>query len=372
MTGNDDNRRNPWGNNNNEAPNRGPWGKQGPNQPQGSNDGPDLEAILKQLKSNFGTGGSDARLIVFGLLAVIALWLASGIYRVEPGENAVIKRFGALARTQVQPGLGYAIPWPVESVTKLNVMLDRRTSVGFQDNGFAGGKKIDVKEESLMLTADANIVDIDVVVLWNITEAEKFLFSIRNPEQTIKRVAESAIREAVGQTNLQKIITEGRDDVATLIQKNMQQILDFYKSGVSVKQVLIQEATVHPEVLQAYNDVAASRQDAERYQNEAMIYRNDIIPKARGQAIKMIQDAEAYKQDVIARASGDAQRFTQILEGYRSGKDVTKDRFYIETMEMIMGKSNRIILDQKAGAQGAVPILPLDMKRGAVTPDTLQ
>ncbi len=371
MTGNDDDkqpRRNPWGQ---QPQNRGPWG-QGPNSsPQG--DGPDLEALLRQAKSMFGQGGgSESRMIFAVVLIALFVWIGSGVFKVDTGENAVIKRFGAMSRTQGQPGLGYHLPWPIETVTKLNVMLDRRTQVGFTDGGYGSGQKRDMPEESLMLTADANIVDIDVVVLWNILEAEKFLFSIRNPEQTIKRVAESAIREAVGQTRLQTIITEGRDDVAVRIQKIMQSILDSYKSGVSIKQVLIQEATVHPEVLAAYNDVAASRQDAERYQNEATIYRNDIIPKARGEAIKMRQEAEAYKQDVIARATGDAQRFTKILEAYRTGKDVTRDRFYIETMEQVLLHSNRVIIDQKDGSQGAIPVLPLDIKRAPLPQDGVQ
>lgn len=370
MTGNDDKqpRRNPWGQ---QPQNRGPWG-QGPSGGQENNDGPDIEALLRQVKGAFNGGESDGRMIFIGILVALGVWLASGVYRVEPGENAVVKRFGALDRTQGQPGLGYALPWPIETVTKLNVMLDRRTQVGFLDGSYAGGNKRDVSEESLMLTADANIVDIDVVVLWNITEAEKFLFSIRNPEQTIKRVAESAIREAVGQTNLQTIITEGRDDVAVRVQKLMQSILDSYKSGVAIKQVLIQEATVHPEVLAAYNDVAASRQDAERFQNEATIYSNDIVPKARAEATRTRLEAEAYKQDVIAKATGDAQRFTQILDAYRTGKDVTRDRFYIETMEQVLTKSNRIIIDQKEGSQGAIPVLPLDIKRSTLSQDPVQ
>lgn len=367
MTGNDNRNsgpRNPW---NQNPQNNGPWGQgQGPT-PQGSGNGPDLDMVIRRIKGilggkGAGTGPSDGRVFISIFIIALVLWLASGIFRIEPGENAVIQRFGAIDRTQGQPGLGYHLPWPVETLTKLNVMLDRRTQVGFTDIG-NGTRKQDVPEESLMLTADANIVDIDVVVLWNIADADKYLFSIRNPEQTIKRVAESAIREAVGQTRLQTIITAGRDDVALRIQKLTQSILDSYKSGVAIKQVLIQEATVHPEVLEAYNDVAASRQDAERYQNEAMIYRNDILPRARGAAIKMTQDAEAYKQDVVARATGDAQRFSQILEAYKSGKDVTRDRIYIETMERVLASSNRVIIDQKEGTQGVVPVLPLDASR---------
>lgn len=365
MAGNDDSkkdgRRNPWGR---PSSDKAPWGQNSSSSGGNKDNGPDFEEILRRAKINIGNPfGRDGRGVFFIIGIALVLWLASGIYRVESSENAVIKRFGDYARTQASPGLGYHLPWPIETVSKLNVTLDRRIQIGFSDSGYASAQRRDVAEESLMLTADANIVDIDVVVLWNISEAEQFLFSIRNPEQTIKRVAESAIREAVGQTRLQTIITQGRDEVAVRIQKLMQAILDSYKSGVSIRQVLIQEATVHPEVLEAYNDVAASRQDAERFQNEATIYRNDIIPKARGEAIKMTQDSEAYKQEVIARASGDARRFTEILEAYRSGKDVTRDRFYIETMEIILSSANRMIIDQEAGSAGVVPILPLDIMR---------
>lgn len=371
MTGNDDHKdskRNPWGR---PPSDNSPWGQ---NRPQREDQpGPDLEEMLRRARANLGNPfGADGRglFIIIGLALLV--WIGSGIYRIDSSQNGVIKRFGDYTRTEVQPGLGYHLPWPIETVTKLNVTLDRRIQIGFSDSGYAGAKRSDVAEESLMLTADANIVDIDVVVLWNVAEAEHYLFAIRNPEQTIKRVAESAIREAVGQTRLQTIITQGRDDVAVRIQKLMQSILDSYKSGVAIKQVLIQEATVHPEVLEAYNDVAASRQDAERFQNEATIYKNDILPKARGEAIKMQQDAEAYKEEVIARAEGDAQRFTQILDAYRSGKEVTRDRMYIETMEIILSNANRMIIDQEAGSSGVVPILPLDMMRKTQAAPDLQ
>jgi len=372
MTGNDDQKRNPWGR---PPSDQSPWGDKGreqgrgPRQNREETPGPDLEDMLRRARENFGNPFGPGGRGLFIIIAIaIVLWLASGIYRVEPSENAVIKRFGDYTRTQTAPGLGYHAPWPIETVTKLNVTLDRRIQIGFSDSDNAGAQRRDVAEESLMLTADANIVDIDVVVLWNIAEAEQYLFAIRNPEQTIKRVAESAIREAVGQTRLQTIITQGRDEVALRIQKVMQTILDSYKSGVAIRQVLIQEATVHPEVLEAYNDVAASRQDAERFQNEATIYRNDIVPRARGEAIKMLQDAEAYKQQVIARATGDAKRFEETLEAYRTGKDVTRDRFYIETMEIILSNANRMIIDQEAGSTGVVPVLPLDGFRRAAEP----
>lgn len=371
MTGNDDRKKNPWGR---PPSDQSPWGdanKPNNNRGRDNEQGPDIDDMIRRARESIGNPfGKDGRGLILLVLAALVLWLASGIYRVESSENAVIKRFGNYTTTQIAPGLNYHLPWPIETVTKLNVTLDRRIQIGFADSGYANASRRDVAEESLMLTADANIVDIDVVVLWNVAEAEKYLFNIRNQEQTIKRVAESAIREAVGQTRLQTIITQGRDDVAARIQKLMQQVLDSYKSGVAIKQVLIQEATVHPEVLEAYNDVAASRQDAERFQNEATIYKNDIVPKARGEAIKMLQDAEAYKQEVIARANGDAKRFSEILEAYKQGKEVTRDRLYIETMEIILSNANRMIIDQEAGSSGVVPVLNLDNLKHAPEPAT--
>ncbi|MCB1537540.1 MAG: FtsH protease activity modulator HflK [Rhodospirillales bacterium] len=367
MTGNDEREppQNPWAKPNQPDPTRhpqeSPWDRARKN--RGGGPAPDLDDLLQRARENLGNPfGNGMHALALMLLALLALWFASGIYVLQPSENGVIQRFGKYERTQEQPGLGYHLPWPVETLTKVNVSLDRRVQIGFVDSR-ASGQRQDIADESLMLTADANIVDIDVVVLWNISNAEEFVFNIRAPEETIKRVAESAIREIVGQTRLQPIITQGRDQVAARIQTLMQSVLDGYDSGVSVRQVLIQEATVPPDVLQAYNDVAAARQDAERFQNEATIYRNDIIPKARGQAIGILQDAEAYKQDVIARAKGDAQRFASILEAYRTGKDVTRDRLYIETMQRVLSQAQRIVVDQKDGSAGVVPILPLDTLR---------
>lgn len=364
-------RSNPWGNPNagNQSPVQGPWsGGRGGNNggtPQRGGDMPDIDAALRELHARLG-GNGGGRIIGMILLAILGVWLLSGIYRIDPAENGVIKRFGEHVRTQTQPGLGYHLPWPIENLTKVNITAERRVQIGFNDA--PGGARRDIPAESLMLTSDANIVDIDVVILWNIDNAENYLFNVRNVDQAIKQVAESAIRTEVGQARLQSIITEGRNDVAASIQKNMQSILDSYKSGVAIKQVLILEATVHPDVLEAYNDVAASRQDAERFQNEAMIYRNDILPKARGEAIRMEQAAEAYRQDVIARAKGDAERFTQVLDAYRTGKDVTRDRMYIETMENVLSNANRMVIDQ-GGTGGLMPYLSLDnIKRAPSTP----
>jgi membrane protease subunit HflK len=322
----------------------------------------DIEDLLRKTRDNFGGGFKfSGNIIIIAILVFLALWLSSGLYRVQPGEHAVIQRFGEYLRTQEQPGLGFHLPNPIESVKKLNVTLDRRIHIGFQEgvSRRGGTQKMDIPQESLMLTSDANIVDIDVVVLWNIAEAYKFLFNIRDQEETLKKSAESALREVVGQTNLQPIITEGRDDVAVRIKQRLQETMDAYGSGISIKQVLIQDATVHPDVIEAFDDVVAALQDAEKFQNEATIYRNDIIPKARGEAIKMLQEAQAYKESQIAKSTGDSQRFTEVYRAYLEGKEVTKERIYIETMEKVFANTQKIIIDQESGGQGVLPYLPL-------------
>jgi membrane protease subunit HflK len=348
-------KKNPWGN----APQR-PTNNNKPS--GGGGDIPDIDELIRKAKDNFNLGGEDGsgKTIIFGMIIVTLLWLGSGFYRVLPNENAVIQRFGELSRTQTEPGMGYHMPWPVEALTKVNVTEDRRLTIGFTGGGRT---ERDVSEESQMLTSDANIVDIDVVVIWNIANAHDFIFNIKDQEDTIKRVAESTTREVVGQTELQPLITTGRENVARRIQTLTQDTLDAYGSGVAVKQVLIQDATVHPQVMEAFDDVVAAGQDAERFQNEATIYKNDILPRARGEAIRMIQEAEGYKQSRIARAEGEAERFNQLYDAYIGGRDVTRERIYIETMEEIMSKADKTIIDQERGGQGVLPYLPLNTKK---------
>ena len=209
-----------------------------------------------------------------------------------------------------------------------------------------------------MLTSDRNIVDLHLIIQWNIVSAEDFLFNIHDQENTIKKVAESAIREIIGQTNMFQIITSGRADVADRTREIIQNNLDAYKSGVHITQVLIDKAEVHPDVQGAFQDVQSAKQDAEDVQNQAEAYREDILPKARGRGIQMIQQAQAYKQSTVAKANGDAQRFESVYKAYLSGKNVTKERIYIETMEKVFGNASKIIVDQDGG--GVIPYLPLD------------
>lgn len=373
------NPQNPWGgrpSGGDNRGNRGPWGSGGGGgRGGGGNDlPPDLDDMLRKAQDNlrqvFPRGFQGPRL--FGLIALgaAALWLASGFYIIVPGESGVIQRFGKWSATKTEAGLGYRLPAPIETLTKVNVTEIRRLSVGFSDRvTMSGAQRQTLPEESLMLTSDTNIVDMDMVVLWTIKSAEDYLFSIRDQENTIKKVAESAIREVVGQTLMFPLITQERDNVAIRARDIMSKTLDGYKSGITINQVLIQRAEVHPDVQDAFQDVQSARQDAIEVQNRAGAYREDILPKARGDAIRMKQEAEGYKQSVVARASGDADRFNSIYSAYLTNKDVTRTRLYLETMEDVMKNAQKIIMDSDAAKSGVVPYMPLnELKPAAGSP----
>lgn len=364
---NDGNRKNPWGNRPGGSGNGGgPRGPQGPwgNGPRRGNDGPpDIDEMLRRAQNNFRQvmpgGMGTGKAILLGGAALLALWLSSGFYTIEPGMHGVIQRFGAHERTQTTEGLAYRLPWPVETLAKVQVSRVRSMPIGYTDLDGRGTNKRDIPDESLMLTSDANIVDLDMSVQWNIKSAEEFIFNIREPEATIKKVAESAIREVVGQTPMFSIMTNERLAVAERAKAIMTANLDAYKSGINITQVLINEAEVHPEVQSAFQDVQSAKQDAFDVQNRAQAYREDILPKARGEAIKLVQEATGYKSAIVARASGDAERFNSVLEAYNTGQDVTRERMYLETMENVLRNAQKIVIDEKGGG-GVVPYLPLN------------
>ncbi len=362
----DKDNKNPWGQRpSNED--RSPWGNNKPGRGGrgGGQEPPDLDEMLRKAQDNLQgfmpQSFQGIPLVGIIIIAIALLWLSSGFYVVNPGENAVIQRFGAWSRTQAEPGLGYHLPTPIESRTVLNVREPRVINIGFAEGITRGGSagQRDIPDESLMLTSDRNIVDLNIVIQWNIKSAEDFLFNVHNQEAIIKSITESAIREVVGQTQMFPIITTGRASVADRTRAIIQRNLDEYKSGVNITQVLIRKAVVHPDVQPAFQDVQAAKQDAEDTQNRANAYREDILPKARGQATQMLQKAQGYKESNIAKATGDADRFNSVYQAYLSGEDVTKERIYIETMENVLKNAQKIILDSKSG-QGAVPYLPLD------------
>ena len=338
----------------------GPWGHgpRGPQQP------PNLEDLLRRgqdrFRGAFPGGGRSRRSILLIILAIIAIWVASGFYRVLPDEQGVVMRFGEWIKT-TQPGLNYHLPGPIETVITPKVTRVNRVDVGFRSVGDIGRNvpARDLPEESLMLTGDENIVDIDFAVFWLINDAGMFLFNIQQPEVTIKAVAESAMREIIGRTPIQLVLSEGRRDAEEEVHALTQQILNEYGAGVQVTEVRLQKVDPPGAVIDAFRDVQRSRADLERQRNEAEGYANDIIPRARGESAQVVQEAEAYKQETVAKAEGDAARFLSVYREYARAKEVTTRRIYLETMESVLKDMNKIIIDSRASGSGVVPYLAL-------------
>ncbi len=339
----------------------GPWGQGPGNQP------PDLEEMLKrsqdrmkQVMHGGGVPGPLAFLAAVAAAAVVA-WYAF-FFRVDPDELGVVMRFGEFVR-QEPPGLHFRLPYPIEEVVKPKVTRQNITEIGMRsatfERGFGGGGVQDVKEESLMLTGDENTVDIDFVVYWRIKDAAQYLFNIQNPDNTVKEVAESAMREVVGQSNIQPILTEARAKTETAVLNLIQHTLDTYQAGIQIDQVTLQKVDPPMDVIDAFRDVQAARADKERLQNEAFAYANKVVPEARGEAERILQAAEGYKQQTVAEAQGQTARFLKVYEEYKKAPDVTRKRIFLETMERVLGGTDKVIIDGKSG-QGVVPYLPLD------------
>ena len=335
---------------------------------------PNIDEIIKKIQNTinrFLPGGksSSYKPMILGLVILIAIWAFSGLYRVLPDEQGVVLRFGKFIST-TQPGLNYHLPYPVETVFTPKVTKVNRIDIGFRsasDSGRTSGVD-DVSEESLMLTGDENIVNIDFSVFWVIKDAGKFLFKIQSPVETVKAAAETAMREVIAKSRLQPILTEGRSSIEIETREIIQSLLDEYESGIQITQVQTQKADPPDEVIDAFRDVQAARADMERAKNEAEAYQNDVIPRARGEAAKILQEAEAYKKQVVAAAEGEASRFISIYNEYVLAKRVTQERMYLETMEKVLADINKIIIDRKAG--GVVPYLPLpelSKKKGSDT-----
>jgi membrane protease subunit HflK len=352
---------------------RGPWNPgggggdnngSGPGAPRGRGPTPpNIEEILRRsqdrLRGMFPGGFRAGAGIAVALIAVVVLWLASGFYRVLPDEVGVVLRFGAYNRT-TQPGLNYHLPAPIESVETPSVTRQNRLEVGYRSTEGSSSRGRQVPEEALMLTGDENIVDINFTVLWVVKDAKSYLFNIRNPEGTVKSAAESAMREIVGETPIASALAEGRGKIETETEKLLQAILDTYGSGIEITLVQLQKVDPPDPVIESFRDVQRALADRARLRNEAESYRNDILPKARGQAVQVRQEAEAYKTAVVAHATGDAERFDEVYKAYKVAQDVTAQRLYIETMEEILKSANKVILDKAAeGGSGVLPYLPL-------------
>ena len=344
-----------------------PWGSP-PGGGNGSGRGPtppDIDEIIKNIQKTInrfipGRGAGGNKPIFLGLIILVIIWIASGLYRVLPDEQGVVLRFGKFVNT-TQPGLNYHIPFPVERALTPKVTKVNRMDVGFRagsDSGFSSAGIADVPEESLMLTGDENIVNIDFSVFWVIKDAGNFLFKIQDPQGTVKAAAETAMREVIARSDIQSILTEGRSRIEIETQEIIQDILDEYNSGIEITQVQTQKADPPDQVIDAFRDVQAARADMERSKNEAEAYANDVIPRARGEAARILQAAEAYKKQVVARAEGEASRFIAIYTEYAQAKEVTQERMYLETMEKVLASIDKIIIEKNAGS-GVVPYLPL-------------
>jgi len=338
----------------------GPWG-QGPS--GGPHQQPDLEELLKRSQDRLkqvipGGAGPPGFLILLLMLGgglLVAYFAFFFIVRVD--EVGVVMRFGKFDR-QVEPGLHLRLPYPIEEVQLPKFTRQNIIEIGFESARGRGGGR-DVPAESLMLTGDENIVVVGFVVRWRIKDAQKYLFNIQKPDETVREVAESAMREAVGQSNIKSLITEGRLKTEEAVQKLMQEVLDYYGAGIAIEQVTMQKSEPPPQVIDAFRDVQAAEADKEKYQNEASAYAGKIVREARGDADRILLAAKGYQQQTVADAVGQSARFLKVYDEYKKAPDVTRKRLYLETMERVLGGAEKIILDGKAG-QGVIPFLPLD------------
>ncbi|HXV12039.1 MAG TPA: FtsH protease activity modulator HflK [Burkholderiales bacterium] len=342
------------------------WGRR-PNQGP-----PDLDELLREfnrkLNSLFGRrggggeeppgggGGGDVKRLGGGagllLGLIVIVWLASGFYIVYEGQRGVVLRFGKYVQTTM-PGPRWHLPYPIESAEVVNVDQVRTVEVGYRNN-----VKSKVLKESLMLTDDENIVDVQFAVQYILKSPTDFLFNSRAPDESVLQAAETAIREIVGKSSMDFVVFEGRAEVAARAHKLMQEILDRYGTGINISKVTMQNAQPPEQVQAAFDDAVKAGQDRERQKNEGQAYANDVIPKARGMAARLMQEAEGYRQRVIERAEGDAARFGQVLAEYNKAPQVTRERLYLEAMQEIMNNTNKVLIDQKSGS--SLMYLPLD------------
>jgi membrane protease subunit HflK len=360
----------PWGSGGGGG--KGPWGS-GPQ--QSGPTPPDLEEFLRRSQDKLRTvlpGGSlGAKGLSLIVLAAIVIWGFSGLFQVAPNELGVVLRFGKYVR-EATPGLNYHLPYPIESVLTPKVTVVQSIPIGMRvvEDLRRGSTIRDVPEESLMLTGDENIVDVDFTVFWKIKPdgVGDYLFNIQQPEGTVKAVAESAMREVIGRSTIAPILTGARQSVQIDVHDLMQKTLDQYGAGILITEVKLQKIDPPSQVIDSFRDVQAARANLEQSQNEAQTYANRVVPDARGRAAQITQNAEAYREQTVAEAKGATSRFIQVYDEYKKAPEVTRQRMYLETMERLFGGTEKIIMDSGAGV---VPYLPLDqLTRRPQTPPT--
>lgn len=336
---------------------RGPWGN-GPQGPRGGGSGnqpPDLEDLIRKSQDKFknalpGGGGSPGMVIFLVLIALLG-WLATGFYRVEPDEQGVVMVFGENVSTS-SPGLQWNFPAPIGHVETPKVTQINRVEVGSRGAG--------LNSSSLMLTGDENIIDIQFVVFWQIKDARQFLFNVRNPENTVRDIAESAMREIIGRTGFELARTRGRGEIQLGVQELVQKVLDNYGAGIVITQVEMQKSDAPPSTLEAFRDVEAARADSEKAVNRAQEGANKLIERSQGQAERLEQEAKAYREERIKESEGETQRFKSVYNQYRLNPDVVGRRIYIETMEAVLGDMDKVLLDNQEGGNATVPYINMN------------
>jgi membrane protease subunit HflK len=326
---------------------------------------PELDEVIKDFKNKFNStfggkssgnsGASKAAKGSFKYIFILAfiVWMATGIYIIDPAERGVVLRFGAF-QTSTTQGPHWHIPYPVESVYKVNVEQVRSAEIGFRNaqNSYSGG----VSSESLMLTRDENMVDVKLAVQYKIADAQAYLFNVSNPEMTLSHVIQSVIRQVVGDNTMDHVLTTGRDQVAQEVKTASQALLNDYGLGILITAVTMQDAQPPVQVKASFDDVVKAREDEQRYINEAKAYANDIVPKARGASQRLLAEAEAYNSQIISKSEGEAYRFTQILNEYVKAPEVTKERLYRETLEEVLSTTNKVIVDSSSNSMMYLPI----------------
>jgi modulator of FtsH protease HflK len=348
------------------GPSGGPWGggggRRGPNLP------PDLDALIARLQAwlrGHGPSGGwrNSRVVALAAIGVVALWLASGFYVVQPDELGVVLRFGAFTGT-TPPGLNYHLPWPIEEALLPPVTRVNRTDVGFIAHGGAAGGPVQVPDESHLLTGDENIVAVNATVFWRIRNPQDYLFKVRDPMRLVKQVTESSLREVVGTMALDPVLTSGRAGIEQAVLAGAQARLNDYHAGIEVAEVQLQRVDPPNEVIPAFRDVQAAREDARRAVNQAESYRNNIVPRARGKVAQIVQAAEAEKSALVAHATGAGKQFDSVVTAYRAAPQVTLERLYIQTMEKVLTDANTTVVGD--GVKGVLPMLPLGGPTAAV------
>ena len=356
----------------------GPWGGGKDNKPRGPFGGgpkpPDLEEVLRKGQERLrnlmpGGMGSMRGLLLIGLVVVV-LWLLTGFYRVETNQQAIELVFGRPRGAPTSEGLQYNLPGPIGRVIKVDVTNQRSVTIGAgaqPDSRVGRSTRQIATSENLMLTGDENILDVGFVVFWQVQDAVKYVFNVPNPDETVKAAAESAMRQVIGRSQLQFAQTEGRSRIEQDARDEIQRMLDSYGAGVRITQLQLRQSDPPTQVIAYFRDVQAARADKERRINDANGYRNEILPRAKGESETITQAAEAYRAEILNRAQGDAQRFISVYNQYILAKDITTQRIYLETMEGILRNVNKVLIDKSSG--GVVPYLPLpELRRGPAAP----